>query len=88
MMHLEGPSVCRRGEQLGLRLLLVNNEAFELLALVMLHDSPDYKFVHVEENGIVSSYGARLSAGTHQHLVYVSKTQFHLPTASLHIYIY
>ncbi|KAJ9579706.1 hypothetical protein L9F63_004632, partial [Diploptera punctata] len=71
MMHVEGPSACRRGEQLGLRLLLVNNEPYEMLAVVTLHDSPDYKFVHVEENGIVSSFGARLRGGSHQHLVYL-----------------
>ncbi|CAG2064382.1 unnamed protein product [Timema podura] len=71
MMHLEGPSACHRGEQVGLRLLLLNNEPYEMLVLITLHSSPHYKFVHVEMNGIVTSYGARLEGGDHQHMVYV-----------------
>jgi len=72
MMHAEGPTVCHRGEQIGLRLLLLNNEPYEMFVVLTLHASPEYKFVHVEEGGIVTSYGARLSGGDHQHLVYVS----------------
>ncbi|PSN51286.1 hypothetical protein C0J52_05303, partial [Blattella germanica] len=71
MMHVEGPSACRRGEQLGLRLLLLNNEPYEMFVVLTLHGSPDYKFVHVEEGGIVTSFGARLTGGDHQHLVYL-----------------
>jgi hypothetical protein len=43
-----------------------------MFVVLTLHTSPQYKFVHVEEGGIVTSYGARLSGGDHQHLVYVS----------------
>lgn len=71
-MHLQGPSFCRRGEQIGLRTLLINNEEYEMFVIIILHGSSEYKFVHVEEGGYVSSYGARLSEGEHQHLVYVS----------------
>ncbi|PNF42789.1 hypothetical protein B7P43_G13621 [Cryptotermes secundus] len=71
MMHIEGPTMCRRGEQIGLRLLLLNNEPYEMFVVLTLHTSPQYKFVHVEEGGIVTSYGARLSGGDHQHLVYL-----------------
>jgi hypothetical protein len=78
MMHIEGPAVCRHGEQIGLRLLLLNNEPYEMFAVLTLHASPQYKFVHVEEGGIVTSYGARLSGGDHQHLVYVSNQMHHI----------
>jgi hypothetical protein len=71
-MHAEGPTVCHHGEQIGLRLLLLNNEPYEMFVVLTLHASPEYKFVHVEEGGTVTSYGARLSGGDHQHLVYVS----------------
>ncbi|KDR15355.1 CD109 antigen [Zootermopsis nevadensis] len=71
MMHIEGPTVCHHGEQIGLRLLLLNNEPYEMFVVLTLHASPQYKFVHVEEGGIVTSYGARLSGGDHQHLVYL-----------------
>jgi hypothetical protein len=43
-----------------------------MFVVLTLHASPEYKFVHVEEGGTVTSYGARLSGGDHQHLVYVS----------------
>lgn len=71
-MHVSGPSTCHRGEQLGLRLILNNHDTSEALVLLRLIGSPDYKFVLVEEGGIVSSYAAQLSSGDHQLLVYVS----------------
>ncbi|XP_066991727.2 CD109 antigen isoform X2 [Anabrus simplex] len=84
MMHMEGPSSCRRGEQVGLRLLLINNEPYEMLVVLMLHASPDYMFVHVEENGVVSTYNARLSGGEHHHIIYLypeSQQQVDVPIA-------
>ncbi|RZF38559.1 hypothetical protein LSTR_LSTR006154 [Laodelphax striatellus] len=78
-MHVSGPRTCHRGEQLGLSILLSNNIEVEALVLVTLLSSPDYKFVHVEENGIVSSYNARLTTGDHQVLVYVTpESQKHI----------
>lgn len=74
-MHVSGPSFCHRGEQLGIRLVLVNNYHLQALVLVELIGSPNYKFVHVEPGGIVSSYNARLSSGNHQILVYVRNLQ-------------
>lgn len=70
-MHISGPSSCHHGEQIGLRLVLLNNDKSEALVLVQLIGSDDYKFVHVEMDGIVSSYSARLTSGNHQILVYV-----------------
>lgn len=72
MMHLTGPDSCFTGEQLALQVELINNLPLETLVVVTLKDSPDFKFVHVEEGGGVSSYVARLSSGDHQLLVYVS----------------
>ena len=39
--------------------------------MVTLADSPDYKFVHVEEFGEVKSYEARTSRGEKQHLTWI-----------------
>jgi CD109 antigen len=77
MASLEGATQCRRGEQVGLRLMLFNREPglHEMLVTVILHGSDDYRFVHVEKDGIVTSYGARLSGGDHHHLVWVSLSQ-------------
>ncbi|GLH03267.1 Uncharacterized protein GBIM_09200 [Gryllus bimaculatus] len=71
MFHLEGPSACRRGEQVALRAVLINNMQTEALALLEVRGAPTHRFVHVEEGGIVSSYGARLEPGDHHHLVYL-----------------
>ena len=38
----------------------------------MLHDSEEYRFIVVEENGIVQSYSPRLIRGDIQTMVYVS----------------
>ena len=51
--------------------MLWNHDTVQTLVFITLVGSPDYKFVHVEEGGIVSSYGARLTSGDHQLLVYV-----------------
>ena len=53
-MKVEGPDKCRQGEQLGLRVAVFNYQEQAIEAVVVLASSPDYKFVHVEENGIVS----------------------------------
>uniref|UniRef100_A0A8D8ZM66 Complement C3 n=2 Tax=Cacopsylla melanoneura TaxID=428564 RepID=A0A8D8ZM66_9HEMI len=71
MAQLTGVSSCKRGEQVSLRVSVHNMLQEEMLVEVVLRGSKEYKFVHVEENGIVSSYGARLSAGDHQILVYL-----------------
>jgi CD109 antigen len=78
MASLEGATQCRRGEQVGLRLMLFNREPglHEMLVTVILHGSDDYRFVHVEKDGIVTSYGARLSGGDHHHLVWVSLSKY------------
>lgn len=49
------PTVCRQGEQIGIRVTVFNYLTRNLEATVVLAGSRDYKFVHVEMNGIVST---------------------------------
>ncbi|XP_037068259.1 CD109 antigen-like [Pollicipes pollicipes] len=71
-MTMELVSQIRRGETISARLLLVNNQQIEVLALVVLPSSPNYEFVHVEQHGVISHKNVRTSSGDHQHLVPVS----------------
>lgn len=70
-IKVEGPDRCRQGEQVGLRVVVFNYQQQDIEAVVVLSASPDYKFVHVEENGIVRSYNPRTSFGEHQFFVYI-----------------
>ncbi|XP_063386234.1 CD109 antigen-like [Cydia fagiglandana] len=70
--QVEGPDRCRQGEQVGLRVVVFNYQPQAVEAVVVLSASPDYKFVHVEENGIVRSYNPRTSFGEHQFFVYIA----------------
>ncbi|XP_008478331.2 CD109 antigen-like [Diaphorina citri] len=84
MAQLTGVASCKRGEQVSLRLSIHNMLHEQMLVEVVLRGSSQYKFVHVEENGIVSSYGARLSSGDHQILIYLdpqSQERVDIPVA-------
>lgn len=81
-MNLEMPTKCTIGEQIGLRVSIFNFMDAHIEVLVVLAKSPDYKFVHVEAQGVVSSYAPRTSYGEHQHLVFVS----HCPVSSLRLH--
>ncbi|KAI1297215.1 Antigen -like protein [Halotydeus destructor] len=70
-ISVELPSKCTLGEQIGVRVSIFNNLEFEIEVIVVLANSPDYKFVHVEELGRVSAYSPRTSYGEHQHLVVI-----------------
>ncbi|KAM3959264.1 macroglobulin complement-related [Aphomia sociella] len=70
-IKVEGPDRCRQGEQVGLRVVVFNYQPQNIEAVVVLEASNDYKFVHVEENGIVVSYNPRTSYGEHQFFVYI-----------------
>ncbi|XP_047526413.1 CD109 antigen [Pieris napi] len=70
-IKVEGPDESRQGEQLGLRVVVFNYQQQDIEAVVVLASSPDYMFVHVEENGIVRSYNPRTSFGEHQFFVYI-----------------
>lgn len=76
MAHVIGPHKCHRGEQLGLKLHLHNHDQNQMFVIVTLVESNEYKFVNVEDGGIVSSYNAVLTSGEHQLLIYVRKYLF------------
>ncbi|KAF6215686.1 hypothetical protein GE061_000017, partial [Apolygus lucorum] len=63
-INVEMPTVCHQGEQIGVRVTVFNYMTNYLEAVVVLGGSPDYKFVHVEMNGIVRSYNPRTSFDT------------------------
>ncbi|XP_063238725.1 CD109 antigen-like [Bacillus rossius redtenbacheri] len=70
-MNVEMPTESRQGEQVGIRCTVFNYMTSALEATVVLAGSRDYKFVHVEMNGIVGSYNPRTSFGEHQFFVYI-----------------
>lgn len=81
-INVEMPTDCRQGEQVGIRVTVFNYMTTSVEATVVLHGSPDYKFVHVEEDGIVVSYNPRTSYGEHQFFIYLdaqSSTIVYLP---------
>jgi len=52
-MNVEMPTHCKQGEQIGIRVTVFNYMCSSVEAVVVLSGSDSYKFVHVEENGIV-----------------------------------
>ncbi|CAM1298182.1 Tep6 (predicted) [Pycnogonum litorale] len=87
-MIVEMPSVIMQGEQLGIRATVFNYLSYEIEALIVLADSPDYKFVHVEGLGSVQSYRPRTSQGEHQHLVWIkpgAAKDVYIPIVSAHL---
>ncbi|XP_055376431.1 CD109 antigen [Condylostylus longicornis] len=74
-INLEMPSKCRQGEQVGLRVTVFNYMTTPVECTVVLHGSPDYKFIHVEEDGIVRSYNPRTSHGEHQFFIYLKSQE-------------
>jgi hypothetical protein len=55
-INVEMPTTSRQGEQVGIRVTVFNYMPSPIEATVVLAGSPDYKFVHVGKNGIVSSH--------------------------------
>ncbi|XP_014295183.1 CD109 antigen [Microplitis demolitor] len=70
-INVEMPTHCRQGEQVGVRVSVFNYLPYNIEATVILADSRDYKFVHVEEDGIVRSYNPRTSFGEHQFFIWI-----------------
>lgn len=70
-INVEMPEDCHQGEQIGIRVSVFNYMITQLEATIVLHGSPDYKFVHVGENGIVPSYNPKTSFGEHQFFIYL-----------------
>jgi len=69
--YCEAPSEVRRGESIGVRCVLLNRSKNDWEAIVIVKDSPDYEFIHVEEFGYVVSYSPRTTRGEHHHMVFV-----------------
>lgn len=67
------PTTSRQGEQIGIRVAVFNYMTTDIEATVILAGSNDYKFVHVEMDGIVRSYNPRTTFGEHQFFVYIPK---------------
>lgn len=70
-IDVEMPSQCRQGEQIGIRVTVFNYMTEHIEPMVILANSPDYKFVVVEGYGLVSSYNPRTYFGEHQVLVWI-----------------
>ncbi|XP_067001675.2 CD109 antigen [Anabrus simplex] len=70
-INVEMPSICRQGEQVGIRIAVFNYMTSDIEATVSLAGSKDYKFVHVEMNGIVRSYNPRTSFQEHQFFIFI-----------------
>lgn len=74
-INVEMPEDCRQGEQVGIRVTVFNYMITQLEATIVLHGSEDYKFVHVGQDGIVSSYNPKTSFGEHQFFIYLDSQQ-------------
>ncbi|XP_072379728.1 CD109 antigen [Diabrotica undecimpunctata] len=72
-INVEMPNTCMQGEQIGIRVTVFNYMTEFMEATVVLNGSPDYKFVHVEENGIVRAYNPRTSFGEHQFFIFIKE---------------
>ncbi|XP_011495673.1 PREDICTED: CD109 antigen [Ceratosolen solmsi marchali] len=70
-INVEMPTHCKQGEQIGIRVSIFNYMRYNIEATVVLSGSKDYKFVHVEDNGIVQSYRPRTSFGEHQFFLWI-----------------
>ncbi|XP_068210039.1 CD109 antigen-like [Palaemon carinicauda] len=71
-ISLEMPDSCRRGEQVGMRVMVFNNLPQEMMILMVLHGADTHRFIAVEDKGVVDFYKPRTEAGDHQHLVSVN----------------
>ncbi|XP_066601822.1 CD109 antigen [Prorops nasuta] len=70
-INVEMPLHSKQGEQIGVRVSVFNYLKYNIEAIVVLESSKDYKFVHVEEHGIVQSYKPRTSFGEHQFFIWI-----------------
>ncbi|XP_055943633.1 CD109 antigen-like [Argiope bruennichi] len=85
---VEGPEEAALGEQIGLRVTVINYQLIEIKAEIILVASDDYRFVEVGPLGIVSSYNPKTSGGEHQHLIYVKPVSHmivHVPIVATRI---
>jgi hypothetical protein len=69
--YCEAPTEVRRGECVGVRCVLLNRSKYDWEAVIIVRDSADYEFIHVEDYGYVVSYDPRTSRGEHHHMTFV-----------------
>lgn len=84
--YCEAPHHVHRGEQVGIRCIVLNRSPFEIEAVLVLEGSDDYSFIHVEEYGHVVSYAPRLAEGNtdNHHFVWLrpeSEIEVYTPIA-------
>ena len=68
---IEAPSSIRRGEIVGIRMMGINNLNTEMMVLIILEASDDYRFVETGPDGEVEHYNPSLVAGEKHHMVAV-----------------
>lgn len=68
-IKVEIPPIARLGEQIGARVDVFNFQTYRIEALIILHASDNYRFINLDDNGVVSSYAPRLTEGQHHVLV-------------------
>ena len=68
-IKVEIPPIVRLGEQIGARVDVFNFQTYRIEALIILHASERYRFVNIDQNGVVSSFAPRLTDGQHHVLI-------------------
>ncbi len=68
---VEAPSSVRRGENLGIRMMGINNMEKEATVLFIIRASDDYKFIEIGPDGEVEHYHPKLVSGDKHHAVAV-----------------
>jgi hypothetical protein len=68
-IKVEVPPIARFGEQIGARVDVFNFQPHRIEALIILHASDNYRFVNIDQKGIVSSFSPKLTTGEHHVLV-------------------
>lgn len=71
---VEAPEIIMRGEQIGVRVSVFNywfNDDYLEVLLTMEDGGDNYKFVLVDEMGIVSAYKPKTTSGDHQTIVFL-----------------
>ncbi|CAF1920706.1 unnamed protein product [Rotaria magnacalcarata] len=68
---VEIPKRPRLGEQIGVRVDVFNFQAHRIEALIILHASPNYRFINIDQDGQVSAFAPRTSDGQHHVLLII-----------------
>ncbi|CAF0782034.1 unnamed protein product [Adineta steineri] len=85
-ISVEIPGKVRLGEQIGARVDVFNFQTHRIEALIILHASPNYRFINIDQSGQASSFAPRTSEGHHHVLLILypsSSRRIHLPILPL-----